>query len=275
MVRDPIPEGTTYVTGDNDNKTQPVTEAVWTINKLMGGQSKTLTLIVTPDRENFWLVNTANVESKVEIGSGQILTGTAGSLDEVINKAATREGMPVAALKAIMKVEAAKTFEYSEDEFKRFSTSGWWNGLQSEASRLADNHPDIVRGYAYNTCAYRNDCAPGSDVRGVTQFEIRTWNGIIEGLKFEDNHSPDRRNAADAIFGSAILNRQNAESYLGSKNITWNEDIIRAVARMYCAGPAAGKNPARARVSACGWNGRLGYDDFVWQNFLIFSGQTN
>lgn len=305
-VRDPIPANTSFVEGSAKTAVArlfsggpligsqsfylPGPDGVldgntltWRITNLAPNKPTILIFSVTPNQTDIWLANQATIGYRTYttglfgIGSsstgGKILDPSSLSLEPTFVAAARNVGMPPELLKAIAKTEAPKVFDYNEEEFQRFSIPGWWEGLTANASTLAGNDPNIIRGYAYNTCAYRNDCAAGADVRGVTQFELGTWNGIAGDIQFSDGHQPDRRNATDAIYGSAILNRKNAESYTGSSNIEWTEDVVRAVARMYCGGPAAGKNPSRARVSACGWNGSMGYDDFVWRDYKIFTGQ--
>lgn len=251
----------------------------WQLKNLTTKTSKILKFALLPQTENDWVQNTVTVARINPLATTErtktVVDLKSANLDLIFASAASNANMPHELLKAIVKVEAPRTYDYNQEEVSKFSVIGWWEGLESEAPTLPENHPDIIRGYAYNTCQYRNDCAPGSDVRGVAQFEIRTWNGIKGKISFDDSHDPDRRNLTDALFGSAMFNRVNAENYVESKDVTWNEDVIRVIARVYCAGPAAARNPARAQVSACGYTGpgSLTYDDRVWLYYSNATGQ--
>lgn len=235
-------------------------------------EPKTLTFSVIPKEADSWVINEAKLGFSISGGAvspgGRIIDSQSRTFAQVLTQASGNVDMPPALLKAILKTEAGAVLDYSEEEFIRFSTPGWWEGADASS---------IKRGYAYNTCDDPTaDCGAGNDVRGVAQFELATWKGIAPQLQseFADGHEPDRRNARDAIFGSAILNKRNAESYAGTSNVEWTEDVIRAMARMYCAGSGAGRNPELARRRACGWNGSMGYDDFVWRDYQIFLGQV-
>lgn len=223
--------------------------------------------------QDTWLQNQAtatyrDVQATTSGGAGVINLQSA-TLEGVINQAAQSVGMEPALMKAFLRVEAPGALNYSEEEFRFFSTPGWWEGLQGDASTLKGNDAIIIRGYAYNTCAYRS-CAPGADVRGVTQFEAKTWAGIAAQLTFSDGHTPDRRNATDAIFGSALLNKQNAQYYTGSPNFEWTEDVIRAAGRIYCGGPGAARR--KLTDGACMAGGRQ-YEDLLWDFYQEYRGQ--
>lgn len=289
-VRDTLPENVDYVLGSSNSPTYTIqsqggTSAllsfegsqegrtlVWKIKGLPNNIPFEIRFKVKPKEDNVWVINETTarftIYRKGVSGAGpggRIIDSQSKTFNEVVSQAAQNMSMDPTLLKAILKVEAGGVLEYSEEEFVRFSTPGWWEGADAAA---------IKRGYAYNTCDDPTaGCGAGNDVRGVAQFELATWKGIVSQLQFADGHEPDRRNARDAIFGSAVLNRRNAESYAGTSNLEWTEDVIRAMARMYCAGPGAGKNPELVRRRACGWDGTRGYDDFVWDYYRQFSGQ--
>jgi uncharacterized repeat protein (TIGR01451 family) len=264
-----------------DNITLDGNTIVWQLGKVTSNYPVTMTFSATPNQSNIWIPNQATAGYRiVSVGSngtssgsgdGTVIDSNSLSFQQAVNQAAQKVGMEPALLKAFLRVEAPQSLKYSEEEFSKFSTPGWWEGLEANAGSLAGNDATVIRGYAYNTCAYTS-CAPGADVRGIAQFELKTWNGVASQLSFSDGHQPDRRNATDAIFGSALHNRQNAEIYTGSPNVQWTEDVIKAAARVYCAGPAAARNPARIRDSAC-MAGGVTYDDLVWNYYLEFSGQ--
>ena len=289
-VIDTLPADTEYVLGSSKSPTYAIQSQggtsnmlsfessqqdrtlVWNIKGLPNNRPFEIRFKVKPTKDNVWILNETTTRFTIfraGVGGagpgGRVIDSQSATFNEVVNEAAQNARMDPALLKAILKVEAGAVLEYSEEEFLRFSTPGWWEGADAAS---------IKRGYAYNTCDDPTaGCGAGNDVRGVAQFELATWKGIVPQLQFTDGHEPDRRNARDAIFGSSVLNRRNAESYAGTSNVEWTEDVIRAMARMYCAGPAAGRNPELARHRACGWNGTRGYDDFVWDYYRQYSGQ--
>ena len=220
-----------------------------------------------------WVMNEARVTytegGRPGVGGAGTISVQSASLQAVIDQAAQRVGMEPALMKAFLRVEAQAVLNYSEEEFKFFSTPGWWEGLVDNAATRDGNDPTIVRGYGYNTCAYTG-CAAGADVRGVAQFEIRTWEGIAKQLSFDDGHAVDRRIATDAIFGSALLNRENAEYYTGTSDFEWTEEVIRAAGRIYCGG----KSAARKKLTdgACMAGGKQ-YEDLLWGFYLEYSGK--
>lgn len=291
QVRDIIPTNSKYVEGSDTSKVSRLggfyysqadgpkatvagSTLVWEVKGLPANEQSVFSFKVMPTQNDVWIANEATVNytaRRAGTASGsRIIDSSSRSFEETAIQAAQIAGMEPALLKAFLKVEAGQVLGYSEEEFNFFSTPGWWLGLVSEAPTREENDPLVKRGYAYNTCAYVR-CAPGADVRGVAQFEIKTWNGIVPKLKFEDRHEPDRRIARDAIYGSAILNQQNAETYVGSPNIVWTEDVIKATGRMYCGGVSAAKL-SRITDPACVQNG-ISYDDLLWQYYLEFSGR--
>lgn len=286
VVLDPIPQDSEYVTS-SPAATREGETLVWYYDNLAPKATETISLTLKPTKDDFYLVNKVGSRRKgspaplfpgglpgastspapAPGSSGGIFVGSA-NLEEIFVAAAKNAGIPLAFLKAIANTEAGRIFSYSEAEIIRFSTPSWWNGLTDNAARLEDNHSDIRRGYAYNTCQYARNSAgvllcPANDVRGPMQFEIKTWGGIKGRLSFPDGHEPDRRNLVDAIFGGALYNKDNAV-YFGDTSIdNWSEATVKAVARMYCAGPAAGRDPSRANHGACMAGGKR-YDDIVW-----------
>lgn len=280
-VVDPIPENTNYIKDSGSNS--PILEPPdnpkiirWQLKGLLPNQPKILSFKVLPTENDAWVINNnyrAIITSSTGSGKG-LISVTSGDLVSVFNQATNNAGIPAALLMAIGRTERGGDFyDYSNEEVRKFSRVSWWEGLESEAPIKEDNHPDILRGYGFNTCQYRSDCASGADVRGAMQFELNTWNGIRGDLSFIDGHEPDRRNLTDIIFGAALLIKNRAQS-LGRTPITWDEQTIRTVGRMYCL-PAAGREPERIKTSACGWYkpGDLTYDDRVWNYYNEFLGK--
>lgn len=290
-IVDPFQQGTTGIGDENttnplipppaDNPNnigglKPALEGntlIWKLGTIFPNRSIILNFAVTAPNSDTWLANQATVKYTVSATIGnRIIDSQSRSLQETVAQAAQNVGMEPALLKAFLKVEADQSLQYSEEEFLQFSTPGWWEGLVDNAPTRDGNDPLILRGYAYNGCAYNPKCAAGADVRGITQFEVRTWNGIVPELQqyFPDGYIPDRRVARDAIFGSALHNRQNAEIYVGSSNVVWTEDVIKATGRIYCGGLGAAKTP-HIQDGACTQNG-ISYDDLLWQYYKDFSG---
>ena len=288
IVTDRIPEGTTYIPGSAksgfystantgpdgvyDEATRTLT---WTFKDFPMSNPVFIYFSAQPNEKTIdtWVMNEARVTytegGRPGVGGAGTISVQSASLQAVIDQAAQRVGMEPALMKAFLRVEAQAVLNYSEEEFKFFSTPGWWEGLVDNAATRDGNDPTIVRGYGYNTCAYTG-CAAGADVRGVAQFEIRTWEGIAKQLSFDDGHAVDRRIATDAIFGSALLNRENAEYYTGTSDFEWTEEVIRAAGRIYCGG----KSAARKKLTdgACMAGGKQ-YEDLLWGFYLEYSGK--
>lgn len=247
----------------------------WRLGKVPSNTVITMSFSATPNQTDTWISNQVTAgyvivsNSGLSNNSNGVINIQSATLQETINQAAQSVGMEPALMKAFLRVEAPGALSYTEEEFRFFSTPGWWEGLEANASTLQGNDPTIIRGYAYNTCAYRS-CAPGADVRGVTQFEAKTWGGIESQLKFADGHTPDRRNAIDAIFGSALLNRQNAQYYTGSPNFEWTEEVIRAAGRIYCGGPGAARR--KLTDGACMADGKQ-YEDLLWDFYQQYKAE--
>ncbi|MCL5970394.1 MAG: DUF11 domain-containing protein [Patescibacteria group bacterium] len=208
------------------------------------------------------------------VGSGAIDISSK-TLAEYFAGSALQYKVPVALLKAIASTES-QVLGYAEGEVAQFSAKQWWSGRIDSAINLSGNDPLIIRGYGYNTCqpSYGAGCAPGSDVRGTTQFEINTWNGLKGSLTFTDGHDPDRRYVADAIFGQGahvrnIANQYESRYHFSQSNTDWTEEQVKAVARTYCGG-----NPdADVNVKACAQGGKS-YDQVVWGYYLEFKGKN-
>jgi len=208
------------------------------------------------------------------VGSGAIDISSK-TLAEFFTGSALQYKVPVALLKAIASTES-QVLGYAEGEVSQFSARQWWSGRVDNAINLSSNDSLIIRGYGYNTCqpSYGAGCAPGSDVRGTTQFEIKTWNGIKGNLTFSDGHDPDRRYVADAIFGQGAFIRNIANQYenrylFSQSDTDWTEEQVKAVARTYCGG-----NPdADVSVKACAQGGKT-YDQVVWGYYLEFKGKN-
>jgi len=286
-VTDRVPEGTEYIDGSaisgfyqtNGEPIKGIYDAntrtlTWNFTNFPMSNPVFIYFSVQPNSgtTDTWVMNQATVRY-TEGGrsglKGGIINIQSPSLQAVIDQAAQRVGMEPALMKAFLRVEAQGVLSYSEEQFQFFSTPGWWEGLVDNASTREGNDPIIVQGYGYNTCAYMG-CAAGADVRGVAQFEAKTWEGIAKQLDFSDGHPVDRRIATDAIFGSALLNRENAEYYTGSPNFEWTEEVIRAAGRIYCGG----KSVARVKLTdgACMQGGKQ-YEDLLWGFYLEYSGK--
>lgn len=153
------------------------------------------------------------------------------SLRDIISKAAEGRCVPGALLMAISQREAGQAFNYSDDEVKLFSTTGWQNALPSLATR----------GYCYNTCAQPGvSCFPGADVRGAMQFELRTWNGLLPEIRaalksdFGSDEEPDRCNLRDAIVGAAVKIKKDSQTSAGQCS-NWDQKTVEnKVANSYC-----------------------------------------
>lgn len=221
--------------------------------------SRSVTLTLRPTQENFYVTNISNAQVIGARGKGPGAGGTidvaSKSLEEIIRGSAANANIPYELLKALMKRETGGLpFEYSEEEVQLFTKPNWWANLANDMPTLAQNDPLIRRGFAYNTCQYRTDCGPGSDVRGAMQFEINTWATVANRLQFSDNHEARRENLRDVIYGAG-LHIQDKTKVDPSRfsNITgpasWTGKNVMAIARIYCGGNAS---PDAVNSSACG-----------------------
>lgn len=163
---------------------------------------------------------------------------------------AGRQCVPVNLILSFIKREASFAFSWSDVDFREFSRDGWWIG--ADLTKL-------TTGYCYNTCDDPSvGCAVGSDVKGVAQFEIGTWNSILPQVKATlvdmqqipidsaDFYIPNRCNARDAIIGQAILLKQ-LSGTAPNQCTAWNSSIVRGVAGRYCGADCID-------VAACGTN---------------------
>ena len=194
-------------------------------------------------------------------GNGTIGT-TATSLVEIFKAAAQEYNVPAALLMAVNKVEAPGVFDgWTDADVQKFSVIDWWK-TASES--------DLQKGWAFNQCLTMA-CAPGSDVQGIMQFEIGTWDWIGAPLKFADGHTPNRLYPRDAIYAAAKLERHHADTYDADKGTAandWPEDKIKRVAAAYCVGNLYGD----AGQSACSGAGAP-YDEVAWRFYQELKAQ--
>lgn len=174
--------------------------------------------------------------------------------------AANAQCVPVNLLLAISRRETG-AFVFDDATVKKFSVPGWWETADFNTREA---------GYCNNTCNKPNaGCAPNSDVRGVMQFELKTWNDIKDDVRLsligmgeistDFNYEPHRCNVRDAIIGSAIKIKR--DSFTSPNQCTvWDEATVRSVARSYCGA---------CDVQACGDN----YCDFVWNLYNDYLGR--
>lgn len=231
----------------------------WRVDGITPNNPRLISLTVTPTAaaDNSWVINNAQltVLRSSGGGGGSITVPIAASLEQIMQQAAQRTNIPIALIRAFVRVEAGGALSYSDAEVAHYSTNNWWEGKVDNASTRLGNDPDIVRGYGYNTCAY-TQCAAGSDVRGVAQFLRSTWdNGVAPQLNFSDGHAPDRRLVPDAIIGMAVFNRAHAEEIwrrTGKPAETWDQQTIEMLGNWYCYGTPTPANPNDAACSAGG-----------------------
>lgn len=242
-------------------------KVTWILKELAPGTKKELTLTTQAlsTADDSYVINQAKgtITNITGLTLGdKVIDVKSASLNELFYNAAKNAGLPLAFLKAIAAVETPGVLGYSDDEVRFFQTPNWWVDLP-------EGDPTRIRGYAYNTCADpKKGCGAGNDVRGPMQFELKTWNGVKGKLKFADGHEPARENLSDAVYGSAIFNKQNAVQYAGVTNESdWNEETVRKVARIYCAGPSGDVNNV-----ACIAGGRT-HDDLTWMYYQAFLGK--
>ncbi len=204
---------------------------------------------------------TIPLSSGTASGSGTIGT-TATSLVEIFKAAAQEYNVPAALLMAVNKVEAPGVFDgWTDADVQKFSVIDWWK-TASES--------DLQKGWAFNQCLTMS-CAAGSDVQGIMQFELGTWDWIGAPLKFSDGHTPNRLYPRDAIYGAAKLERHHADTYDTDKGTAandWPEDKIKRVAAAYCVGNLYGD----AAQSACSGGGGP-YDEVAWRFYQELKAQ--
>lgn len=258
QVHDTLPDKTECVSASDTTCDSSTKTVSWELKDLPANQPKTLSLIIRPTSPDIWVVNkaTANVDG----GGGGIVDAASGSIADLFNKAAQYAQIPVAFLKAIANNESG-VLSYTDNEVAFFSQPNWWS-----SSDITD--AQLRRGYAYNTCSDPSLGCQNSTVEGPMQFLVSTFNSLAGQLKFTDQHTPDPRILVDAVYASALYNKQHAVSLGVTSSDNWTEDTVRKVARMYCSGSP---DPASVLNAACGYQGGLTYDDRVWEAYKQYS----
>jgi hypothetical protein len=275
-----IPEGAEYQSltgaGDVNNETKVVS---W---KLARPENRAgFSVIIIPRVDNIVLQNQVIASSTtggLPYNPGTGIEDTSSvSLDEAFKLSSQRNNIPVAFLKAIAKKESG-VLGYNQAEYEKFNTTDWFVGKLDNAPIRGNNHPDIIRGYGYNTCLYLQ-CYAGADVRGAMQFDLPAWINVRDEVTPLVGHTAERRYVRDVVLGSGVYVRKKTEIYAGRfgpfNNNDWTERQVKAMAASYCGG-----NPDQDVKfdRACGVtrNGvRYGYDEIVWEYYKEFKAIGN
>lgn len=278
VLSDPIPSKTKFVAASgkylpDQSKDGTIRAVSWSfkengvLEQATNPKTYSFTITVQPEENNIWVVNKVSAFAQ----GGGAIDPVGNSIDDIFVSSAKAYGIPYPFLKAIAATET-QVLSYQDNEVAQFSDQDWWQGKVDSAPSLKGNDPLILRGYAYNTCAYMNGaCAAGSDVRGAMQFEVKTWGGVASAIESNVGHPPDRRYVKDVILGAALHIKQKADYYdsrfhFSDNPQNWNEQQVKAIARVYCGG-----NPdADVTVAACRQSG-MGYDEVVWRHYLEFN----
>lgn len=173
--------------------------------------------------------------NRITSGNASAININAQSLRDIINTASSVTNVPAELLMAISQTEAPGAFGYSEDDVKFFSSDGWWSTASYDKLR---------QGYCYNTCEDPAAGCPGSNVVGAMQFEIGTWDPLLEdnkktgaaGIKsvlassFGSTTFPNRCNLRDSIVAAAVKIREDSQN-----SSVWDENTVKyKVAQPYC-----------------------------------------
>ncbi|MBI4029513.1 MAG: hypothetical protein HY376_04080 [Candidatus Blackburnbacteria bacterium] len=211
--------GTIYTNGANAPK---LTETKETKDEFNRGVDEYIDSL-NPANSSSFERGTGNPASYKEIQSA--------SLRDIVSKAAEGSCVPGALLMAISQREAGQAFNYSDDEVKLFSATGWQNAIPSLTTR----------GYCYNTCTQPGvSCFRGADVRGAMQFELQTWNGLLPEIRaalksgFGVDEEPDRCNVRDAFVGAAVKIKKDSQT-AAAQCTNWDQQTVEnKVANSYC-----------------------------------------
>lgn len=238
IVTDPIPDNATFVSAGQNAVTLDAS-----------GQPTTDPALVKTVK---WTISVSSSTN------GTISTG-ATSLAGFFTESAQTYNVPVALLMAINKLEAPGVLDtWIDADVAKFSMINWW---------FTATPDDRTKGWAFNQCDTMA-CANGSDVQGIMQFEIATWDWVGAGLTFSDGHTPNRLYPKDAIYAAGNLVRIHAAEYdaaYGTQAADWPEEKVRKVATAYCTGNIYGDSSS----SACTGGGGP-YDDVVWGYYQEF-----
>lgn len=175
------------------------------------------------------------------------------NLNEIFKQTADQVCIPLAALKSISKIEASRTWSYTDEEVAKFSTSGWWKTASQE---------ELKRGYCVDTCL-TNDCAkinrktntycqPGdgnpdckkTTVFGPMQFEEITWANRFSCKRnsdgtFDNDCLMERCNLKTVIVAAAEKIKANSNDKetgpCDSTTKSWDKNTMMCrVAQSYC-----------------------------------------
>jgi hypothetical protein len=220
--------------------------------------SQTISLTLKATKSDSYILNKA-IASATSGGGGT--NPGAKTLIGMFQESAAKYNVPVALLMAINKLEISPddiVDNWTDADIQKFSTLNWWQNASSE---------DLRKGWAFNQCETMG-CAPGSDVQGIMQFEIGTWDWVGSGLVFPDGHPPNRLYPRDAIYAAGNLTRIHADEYdaaYGTQANDWPEDKIRRASGAYCAGNINGNFGSEA----CSGGGAP-YDEVIWRFYQEF-----
>lgn len=192
---------------------------------------------------------------------GSIINIQSTKLKQIFLDASQVQCVPLGLLLAISQRELESTFGFTEEQVEKFSTNNWQN-------TMTDVERDLVS--CKNTCSVAVGCLPGDDVQGPMQFEIKTWNPLVNDIKTvleqkygikPDEYTPDRCNLRDAIIGAAIKIKRASSPEADCDG--WSKETVYKVSTDYCgAGACEGKK-------ACG----VDYCGEVWKNYQSYSKQ--
>lgn len=175
------------------------------------------------------------------------------NLNEIFKQTADQICIPLAALKSISKIEASRTWGYTDEEVAKFSTSGWWKTASQE---------ELERGYCIDTCLSYDckkinrktntycdtgDTNPNckkTTVFGPMQFEEITWAARFSCKKnpdgtFDNDCLMERCNLKKAILAAAEKIKTNSNDKetgpCDSTTKSWDKNTMMCrVAGSYC-----------------------------------------
>lgn len=191
-------------------------------------------------------------------------------LANIADAAGNAQCVPPGLLLAITRKEASGSFNYTEEEITFFSSEKWWENASEEQKR---------KGYFHNTCDNpKAGCAPGDDVRGVMQFEKKTWEAqaqlaevkriLVEKFGVPATYQPDRLNLRDAMIGTSVKIKRDSQT--GKDQCTaWPESAVKKAASLYCGGGIC-QQSAACGVDFCGdvWSLYRSYSNNLYnENF--------
>lgn len=210
-------------------------------------------------------------------------------LGDLFQKAAQDACIPVAALKAISQIEAARVWTYSEEEIAKFSQYGWWKTATPD---------ELKRGYCTDTCApATTSCAYFNEntlqycplpppptcrkttVYGPMQFEELTWTFRVCNKDISNKDCLMKRCVLpESIKIAASKIKDGAKS---TSCTSWDEATVKKAAEAYCGScgvlPVCGPPPPKPwpdsytecyrENSACG---EEDYCEAAWENYQAY-----